>query len=197
MACSLLLSGIVEDSIVDGPGLRLSVFVQGCPHHCPGCHNPQTHDFNAGYEMDLLDIFRKYTENPLLAGVTFSGGEPFCQAGPLARLGALIHERGGEVITYTGYLYEDLASRAAADQDIAGLLAVTDLLIDGPYIDSLRSLDSPFRGSSNQRLLLMRSGRSEGPAPEPLTLPLSLMKPCPESADSPVPSGSFGQTDTK
>ena len=78
MACKLRISGIVEDSIVDGPGLRLCVFVQGCPHHCPGCHNPQTHDFNAGREVDLRDIFRKYKENPLLSGVTFSGGEPFC-----------------------------------------------------------------------------------------------------------------------
>lgn len=177
MDCKLRISGIVEDSIVDGPGLRLTVFVQGCPHHCPGCHNPHTHDFNAGYDMDLQDIFDKYEENPLLAGLTFSGGEPFCQAGPLAALGALVRARGGEIITYTGYLYEDLAQRAKEEKEIADLLAVTDLLIDGPYLESLRSLESPFRGSSNQRLLLLRQGHLAGHAPEPLTLPLRSMEP--------------------
>ena len=183
MACKLRVSGIVEDSIVDGPGLRLCVFVQGCPHHCPGCHNPQTHDFNAGSEMDLQDIFRKYKENPLLSGVTFSGGEPFCQAGPLAILGSMIHEAGGEVITYTGYLYEDLIRQSALDRDVAGLLAVTDLLIDGPYMEELRSLEAPFRGSSNQRLLLIRQGLAAGTAPEPLTLPLQSMTPLPGGID--------------
>ena len=179
MACKLRISGIVEDSIVDGPGLRLCVFVQGCPHHCPGCHNPQTHDFNAGSEVDLRDIIRKYKENPLLSGVTFSGGEPFCQAGPLALLGSMIHEAGGEVITYTGYLYEDLRQKAAHEKAVAALLSVTDLLIDGPYIEARRSLEKPFRGSSNQRLLLIRQGLSVGPAPEPLSLPLRSLMPLP------------------
>ena len=184
MACKLRISGIVEDSIVDGPGLRLCVFVQGCPHHCPGCHNPQTHDFNAGREVDLQDIFRKYKENPLLSGVTISGGEPFCQAGPLAVLGSMIHEEGGEVITYTGYLYEDLVQRAAHEEAVTALLSVTDLLIDGPYIEAHRSLETPFRGSSNQRLLLIRQGLSAGLAPEPLSLPLRSLTPLPDKKEN-------------
>ncbi|MDE5879200.1 MAG: radical SAM protein [Desulfovibrio sp.] len=149
----LRLAGIVEDSIVDGPGLRLTLFTQGCPHECPGCHNPETHPLNAGSFHSLDELLARYRENPLLAGVTFSGGEPFLQAGPLAELAGRIHALGGTVITYTGYLFEDLAARARRDAPIAALLAATDLLIDGPYIEALRSLDIAWRGSSNQRLL--------------------------------------------
>lgn len=149
----LRLAGIAEDSIVDGPGLRLTLFTQGCPHHCPGCHNPETHAPEGGSLYAPDAILARYAENPLLAGVTFSGGEPFLQAGPLARLAAAIHARGGTVVTYTGYVYEALAARAIRDADVARLLDATDLLIDGPYVQALRSLELPFRGSSNQRLL--------------------------------------------
>lgn len=149
----LRLAGIAEDSIVDGPGLRLTLFTQGCPHHCPGCHNPETHALEGGSLYAPDAILARYAENPLLAGVTFSGGEPFLQAGPLARLAAAIHARGGTVVTYTGYVYEALAARAIRDADVARLLDATDLLIDGPYVQALRSLELPFRGSSNQRLL--------------------------------------------
>ena len=149
----LRLAGVVEDSIVDGPGLRLTLFTQGCPHGCPGCHNPETHPLRGGSLHSQASLLARYAENPLLAGVTFSGGEPFLQAAPLAALAARIHALGGSVITYTGYLFEDLAGRARKDAGIAALLDATDLLIDGPYIAALRSLDIAWRGSSNQRLL--------------------------------------------
>ena len=149
----LRLAGIVEDSIVDGPGLRLTLFTQGCPHGCPGCHNPETHPLNGGSFHTVEELAARYRENPLLSGVTFSGGEPFLQAAPLARLGARIHALGGTVITYTGYIFEELARRAREDAAVAALLEATDLLIDGPYIEALRSLDIAWRGSSNQRLL--------------------------------------------
>lgn len=149
----LRLAGIVEDSIVDGPGLRLTLFTQGCPHDCPGCHNPETHPMRGGSPHTLEALAARYAENPLLAGVTFSGGEPFLQAAPLAALAVRIHALGGSVITYTGYIFEDLAVRAQGDAGIAALLDATDLLIDGPYIAALRSLDIAWRGSSNQRLL--------------------------------------------
>lgn len=149
----LRLAGIVEDSIVDGPGLRLTLFTQGCPHDCPGCHNPETHPVNGGSFHSLDELVARYRENPLLAGVTFSGGEPFLQAGALARLAARIHALGGTVITYTGFIFEELALRARKDAAIADLLEATDLLIDGPYMEALRSLDIAWRGSSNQRLL--------------------------------------------
>ncbi|MDE7241442.1 MAG: radical SAM protein [Desulfovibrio sp.] len=149
----LRLAGIVEDSIVDGPGLRLTIFTQGCPHDCPGCHNPETHPVNGGSFHSLDELVARYRENPLLAGVTFSGGEPFLQARPLALLAGRIHALGGTVITYTGFVFEDLAARARKDAAVAALLEATDLLIDGPYMEALRSLDIAWRGSSNQRLL--------------------------------------------
>ena len=95
MEFKLRISGIVEESIVDGPGLRFVVFTQGCPHHCKGCHNPQTHDFNGGEERDVRAIFEMFMENPLLSGITFSGGEPFVQPQPLCILGPSC-ERGGK-----------------------------------------------------------------------------------------------------
>ena len=101
----------------------------------------------------LEEIVERYSQNPLLDGVTFSGGEPFLQALPLARLGAIIHGLGGTVVTYTGYLYEDLASGLGAPPGASLLLEETDLLVDGPYVEALRSLELEWRGSSNQRLL--------------------------------------------
>ena len=155
MASKLRLSGIVEESIVDGPGLRFVVFTQGCPHHCPGCHNPQTHSFTDGYLEDIQQIYNQYQENPLLSGITFSGGEPFCQPEPLAKLGRMIHQTGGHIITYTGYVYEELLRMSQSTPAIRDLLEVTDQLIDGPYIQSLRDLTLPFRGSSNQRIITL------------------------------------------
>ena len=109
----LRISGIVEESIVDGPGLRYVVFTQGCPHHCPGCHNPQTHDFDGGEFRDTDDILRQFMENPLLSGITFSGGEPFVQAEPLCHLADAVHAAGKNVYAYSGYTCEELYSRGA------------------------------------------------------------------------------------
>lgn len=156
MDYNLRINSIVSESIVDGPGIRMAVFVQGCPHHCPGCHNPQTHDFDGGHLISVSSVFEQYKENPLLRGITFSGGEPFCQAGALAELGRMIRQSGGTVITYTGYIYEDLLEMAKKDPAISDLLSVTDWLIDGPYVEELRSLDLEYRGSSNQRILRFR-----------------------------------------
>ncbi|MDO5146871.1 MAG: anaerobic ribonucleoside-triphosphate reductase activating protein [Eubacteriales bacterium] len=153
MASELRLSGLVEESIVDGPGLRYVVFVQGCPHHCKGCHNPQTHAFDEGYVESVDYIFRQYRQNPLLSGITFSGGEPFCQPESLAALGRMIRAIGGHVITYTGYTYEKLLEMAKENPSIQKLLDVTDQLIDGPYVEEYRDLELPFRGSSNQRII--------------------------------------------
>ena len=158
MVSKLRIHGIVPESIVDGPGLRYVVFTQGCPHHCKGCHNPQTHSFEGGYFIDIEEIISEYSKNPLLSGITFSGGEPFCQSQALWKLGQEIRDLGGNVITYTGFLYEDLEKKGLTDPAVKGLLSVTDLLVDGPYIEELRSLDLPFRGSSNQRLIPL-SGR--------------------------------------
>lgn len=149
---SLRLAGIVPESVTDGPGLRMTVFVQGCPHHCPGCHNPQTHDPEQGSFTDIELIIEQYRANPLLDGITLSGGEPFGQPEPLALLARAVHGLGGDIITYTGYRLEALLGESHSPA-VRDLLAESDFLVDGPYIEELRTLELPFRGSSNQRFL--------------------------------------------
>ena len=160
MDSTLRISGIIEESIVDGEGIRFVVFVQGCPHHCDGCHNPDTHDFSGGESASIGDLFERICENPLLRGVTFSGGEPFCQSGPLAALAALVHERGLDVTTYTGFTLEALQSRG--DPAVNALLDATDVLIDGPFVLAQRDLSLRFRGSANQRVIDMNATRRTG-----------------------------------
>ena len=104
----LRIAGTANDSIVDGPGIRFTIFTQGCPHHCEGCHNPQTHDFSGGKLADTDELLDRIRSNPLLDGVTFSGGEPFCQAEALAELGSRIRSLGLNIVTYTGYTFEEL-----------------------------------------------------------------------------------------
>ena len=159
MGFELNVCGIEPESIVDGKGIRFVVFVQGCPHRCPGCHNPQSHPFEGGTPTDVRDLFRQVCENPLLKGVTFSGGEPFCQPGPLAELGKLAHSRHLDVTTYTGYTYERLL--AMRDPAVDALLAETDVLIDGPFVLEKRDLTLRFRGSGNQRVIDLNETRRQ------------------------------------
>lgn len=149
----LRLNGVVGESIVDGPGLRFAVFTQGCPHRCSGCHNPETHDTRGGYAESTENVLARILENPLLAGVTFSGGEPFSQAGPLAELGRSVRATGKTVVVYTGYTLEQLHALARENPAVDALLEQTDTLIDGPYIEALRDPELLYRGSSNQRML--------------------------------------------
>lgn len=148
----LRVAGFTEGSIADGPGIRLVLFTQGCPHHCPGCHNPATHDPAGGRWISLGEISEIYEKNPLYAGITLSGGEPLLQAAALLPLARHIKERGGTVVLYTGYTLEKL--QAKNDKDINDILRVIDLLIDGPYIEERRNAALSYRGSENQRLLL-------------------------------------------
>lgn len=141
----------MEESVVDGPGLRFVVFTQGCPHHCPGCHNPETHDPCGGKTVDTRDILARFDENPLLSGITFSGGEPFMQPYPLTVLAKAVKSRGKSVLIYTGYTLERLSEHKSAE--VRELLSLADTLIDGPYVEALRDLDLTFRGSANQRVL--------------------------------------------
>lgn len=146
----LNLSGILPDSIVDGPGIRTTVFAQGCPHHCPGCHNPETWPFGSGTDMEEDTIFQIVRSNPLCRGVTFSGGEPFAQPEGFTRLAQLLKEAGYEVAAYTGYTFEALLAGSEAQKC---LLSKLDILIDGPFLLAEKSLEVPFRGSRNQRIL--------------------------------------------
>ena len=152
------VAGRIAESIVDGPGLRYVLFTQGCPHRCPGCHNPGTHDFGGGTPVVLRDILADIRRNPLLRGVTFSGGEPFCQSEALIPLAAALKSLGYHLMAYTGYVWEDLARDSAA----ARLLPFLDMLVDGPFVAARRSLELRFRGSSNQRILDVPAGLRAG-----------------------------------
>ena len=144
------LAGIVSDSIVDGPGIRTTVFCQGCPHHCEGCHNPETWEFGCGTPMEEERILEIVRSNPLCRGVTFSGGEPFAQAEGFARLAKLLKAHRYEVAAYSGYTFEQLLRGTPAQRELLGCI---DVLIDGPFLLEQRSLQLPFRGSRNQRIL--------------------------------------------
>ena len=155
----LNLSGIVGDSIVDGPGIRTTVFAQGCPHHCPGCHNPETWEFGCGTPMSAQRILEIIRSNPLCRGVTFSGGEPFAQAEGYAQLAEALKEKGYEVASYSGYTFEQLLKGTDAQKE---LLAQIDVLIDGPFLLAERSLEIPFRGSRNQRIIDVKKSLTQG-----------------------------------
>ena len=155
----LRIAGTVPESITDGPGFRYVIFTQGCPHHCPGCHNPQTHDFAGGEVADVKRIMAEIAEDPLLAGVTLSGGEPFCQAAALIPIAEYVKGMGKTVMAYSGWTYAQLQAKAQQDEAIAELLRLTDILVDGPYIEAERDLTLLYRGSRNQRVLELNQGQ--------------------------------------
>ena len=157
----LNLSGIVSDSIVDGPGIRTTVFSQGCPHHCPGCHNPETWEFGCGTDMEEERILQIVQSNPLCRGVTFSGGEPFAQSTGFTRLARLLKEKGYEVASYSGYTFEELLKGNPSQRE---LLESIDILIDGRFRLEEKSLETPFRGSRNQRILDVKESLQQGKA---------------------------------
>ena len=159
---TIRIAGVVRESIVDGPGFRFTVFCQGCPHNCAGCHNPATHDFSGGYDCDISRILEAIDKNPLLDGVTFSGGEPMCQAEAFCSLAAEVKKRNLNIVTYTGYTYEELLIMSEKDIWIKKLLDLTDILIDGRFILSQRDLTLLFRGSRNQRVIDMNLTRNSG-----------------------------------
>ena len=155
------LASVVQESIVDGPGLRMVLFTQGCPHRCPGCHNPSTHVRYGGRYYEEEDLIQMYLENGALMGVTFSGGEPFLQGEVLARFAEYLKEKvpQANIVTYTGYTLEYLErvikEKGSEAPGYEALLNQTDLLIDGPFIMARKTLDLAFRGSSNQRLIAL------------------------------------------
>ena len=151
--------GLVDESIVDGPGFRMAIFVQGCPHHCPGCHNPGSHAFDGGTIMDTDDIVKQAIENPLLDGITLSGGEPFCQPVPCAEIARQVRAHGLNVWSYTGYTFEQLMEGTPEQK---ALLEQLDVLVDGRFELEKRTLELRFRGSSNQRLIDVPKSLAQG-----------------------------------
>ena len=159
---TLRIGGIEPESIVDGPGFRYTVFVQGCDFRCPGCHNPQLQTFAGGREITIDEALRDIQTNPLLDGLTLSGGDPFTQAAACAALAEQVRDMGLSVITFTGYLWEDLL--ASGREDWRRLIEASGVIVDGPFIQALRDLDLRFRGSANQRLIDVRRSLAAGRA---------------------------------
>ena len=143
------IAGTVSESIVDGPGLRLTVFTQGCPHRCPGCHNPQTHDFDGGQDIALDTLLKDMCKNPFVKGVTFSGGDPLYPANR-EQIGALAQEIRARfpdktIWLYTGYRFEQITDLP--------FLAAIDVVVDGPCIAAQKDTQLHWRGSANQRVI--------------------------------------------
>lgn len=198
---TISLYGTVPDSIVDGPGLRYAVFVQGCSHGCPGCHNPESQPAEGGTETTLAALLADIRANGLVHDVTLSGGEPFEQPKACAALAAELKRNGYGVWSYSGYLYEDLAGRAEAartqqaqreeagltgnaltegiadDLAVGDLLDSIDVLVDGPFVESRKSLELKWCGSSNQRLIDVPATRRAGSVVEWQPTSFSLEKP--------------------
>ena len=145
------ISGIARDSIVDGEGIRLTVFTQGCPRRCP---------LVGGRMTTVGEIIAELDANPLLTGLTLSGGEPFLQPAALLPLARAAHERGLDVWSYSGFTLEEL--RAQGDPDVDALLDELDVLVDGDYREELRDLTLHFRGSRNQRVIDLAATRATG-----------------------------------
>jgi anaerobic ribonucleoside-triphosphate reductase activating protein len=148
---TLNLAGIVNDSIVDGPGLRLTIFTQGCDKRCEGCHNPQAQSLSGGTPYSIEQIIAKIKSNPILSGVTLSGGEPLLQAHVLLHLAKQISELGLDLAMYTGDTFEQILARC--DETQLALIELCSILIDGPFVLAEKSLTLAFRGSANQRIL--------------------------------------------
>lgn len=147
------IAGTQNDSIVDGPGFRLAVFTQGCPHACPGCHNPQTHDGEGGTLADTDKIIEAMKNNPLLDGLTLSGGEPVMQPEACTVLALGAKDLGLNVWIYSGYTFEQLLELSDRKSEIKKLLETCDVLVDGRFELPKRTLELRFRGSKNQRLI--------------------------------------------
>lgn len=154
------IANYAHDSIVDGPGLRFTLFTQGCPHRCDGCHNPDTHDPNGGKEMRAEEIINIMLSNPLIDGLTLSGGEPFSQPEDCLKIALSAHERGLNVWAYSGWTFNELSTHP--DAAVRELLAHCDVLVDGPFILDHRSLTLKWRGSANQHIIDVRKSLAAG-----------------------------------
>jgi anaerobic ribonucleoside-triphosphate reductase activating protein len=143
----------LPETEVEGPGRRAALWVQGCPIQCSGCANAATWSFGGGYGVMIEDLFEQIRQQQNIEGVTFIGGEPFSQARALAALGRLCREHGLSVVTFTGYEYARLV--AANRSDWNALLAVTDLLLAGPFLKDQKDFSRPWVGSRNQEFVFL------------------------------------------
>lgn len=155
---------IQTDSIVDGEGLRSVIWFQGCSHNCPGCHNPETHDFNAGVEKSIEELKEEIRNLEFQKGVTFSGGDPMMQIEALEELTKCVQECGMNVWCYTGFTFEEILEMSKENEHYTRALENIDVLVDGKFMLKLKSFDVEFRGSSNQRIIDVPKSLKSGKA---------------------------------
>jgi anaerobic ribonucleoside-triphosphate reductase activating protein len=146
------IAGVSRESVVDGTGLRSTIFFQGCHHACQDCHNPETWDPGGGTEVSLSKLLSMLKLNPLIDGITFSGGEPFLQSPALVELAAHLKALGLNLWIYSGFTWEYLNSQSA-QPSYKELLAFADVLVDGPFLMNVKEPGLSFRGSANQRII--------------------------------------------
>lgn len=162
----LKVAGFAKNSVVDGPGIRYTIFTQGCYHNCEGCHNPQTHSPVGGYFANTDDIYEEIIKNKTYNGITFSGGEPFLQADALADLAIKINRTKTyefDIICYSGFTYEEIQNIIKEGcLSYSRLLSNIDYLIDGKFDKDKASLDCKWRGSTNQRIIDVRKSLQSG-----------------------------------
>lgn len=156
-----LASKLQEDSIVDGEGIRTVIWTQGCSHNCPGCHNPETHDFNAGISISVEEINNQLEQLEFQDGITFSGGDPMFQAKACAEIAKHAQKLGLNVWCYTGFTFEQLLELTNNNKSILEFLQNIDVLIDGKFDIDLKSYDVKYRGSKNQRILDVKTSLKE------------------------------------
>jgi anaerobic ribonucleoside-triphosphate reductase activating protein len=155
----LRVAGIVKESVVDGPGFRYVIFAQGCTHGCKGCHNPDTHALDGGYAVDTNSLIEDIKQNRYIDGVTFSGGEPLLQTEAFIHIAEKLKESNINIVCYTGFTFEEIIE--SKNESHIRLLKLTDMLIDGPYMEELKDLGLTYRGSKNQRVIDVKSSIKE------------------------------------
>lgn len=156
------LSGIIHESLVNGPGIRRVFFSQGCKHNCKECFNPETHSFDGGELRDMDELIEDLRSNPIIGGVTFSGGDPFEQADKFSYMAQRIKELGLNIWCYTGYKFEYILNNLKDNEAWDKLINNIDVLVDGRFEITLRDESIKYRGSSNQRVIDVKSSLSIG-----------------------------------
>lgn len=153
MEKTIRLSGIAYESLVNGPGMRRVFFAQGCKHNCPECFNPDTHDFNGGEERNMDELIKDVLDNPILKGITFSGGDPLEQADKFAYMAKAFKDNGLNIWSYTGYKFEDIIKELENNKGWKDLINNIDVLVDGRFEKDKMKDGLKFRGSLNQRII--------------------------------------------
>lgn len=157
-----LAAYLQPDSIVDGEGIRTVIWTQGCPHSCPYCHNPETHDYDGGELVDIEDVCKVIDDLEGQTGITFSGGDPFVQPRECAVIARYAKKLGYNIWSYTGYTFEELMKLSKINKNVMDFLKEVDVLVDGKFEISKKSYDVLFRGSTNQRIIDVKESLKNG-----------------------------------